>query len=120
MFGTRRTADFLSKASWWLGGSLAVLALAINLFFLPGRTTARAEREYHSAIRKTKHSSSTNITSAKPNSARYSATQIGLHVMDLSPSSNGAFLFFKEHKILMMSSSILSVEITTAFTGIQK
>ena len=40
MFGTRRTADFLSKASWWLGGSLAVLALAINLFFLPGQTTA--------------------------------------------------------------------------------
>jgi preprotein translocase subunit SecG len=40
MFGTRRTADFLSKASWWLAGSLAVLALAINLFFLPGQTTA--------------------------------------------------------------------------------
>lgn len=40
MFGSRRTADFLSKASWWLGGSLAVLALAINLFFLPGQTTA--------------------------------------------------------------------------------
>ncbi|MBE2281066.1 MAG: preprotein translocase subunit SecG [Ignavibacteriaceae bacterium] len=35
MFGTRRTADFLSKATWWLGGSLAVLALVINLFFLP-------------------------------------------------------------------------------------
>jgi preprotein translocase subunit SecG len=40
MFGTRRTADFLSKASWWLGGALAALALAINLFFLPGQTTA--------------------------------------------------------------------------------
>ena len=40
MFGTRRTADFLSKASWWLGGALAVLALSINLFFLPGQTTA--------------------------------------------------------------------------------
>lgn len=39
MFGTRRTADFLSKASWWLGGSLGVLALVINLFFLPGRST---------------------------------------------------------------------------------
>ncbi len=37
MFGTRRTADFLSKATWWLGGSLAVLALIINLFFLPGK-----------------------------------------------------------------------------------
>ena len=40
MFGTRRTADFLSKASWWLGGALGVLALSINLFFLPGQTTA--------------------------------------------------------------------------------
>jgi len=40
MFGTRRTADFLSKATWWLGGSLAVLAIVINLFFLPGQTTA--------------------------------------------------------------------------------
>ena len=36
MFGTRRTADFLSKATWWLGGSLGVLAIVINLFFLPG------------------------------------------------------------------------------------
>jgi preprotein translocase subunit SecG len=39
MFGTRRTADFLSKASWWLGGSLAVLTIIINLFFLPGQST---------------------------------------------------------------------------------
>jgi len=40
MFGARRTADFLSKASWYLGGALGVLALTINLFFLPGQTTA--------------------------------------------------------------------------------
>jgi len=40
MFGARRTADFLSKATWWLGGLLAVLAIAINLFFLPGQATA--------------------------------------------------------------------------------
>lgn len=39
VFGTRRTADFLSRATWWLGGILLVLALAINLFFLPGRMT---------------------------------------------------------------------------------
>ncbi len=39
MFGTRRTADFLSKASWWLGGALAVLTIIINLFFLPGQST---------------------------------------------------------------------------------
>ncbi len=40
MFGTRRTADFLSKASWWLAGSLAILTIIINLFFLPGQTSA--------------------------------------------------------------------------------
>ncbi len=40
MFGTRRTADFLSKATWWLGGILVFLAILINMFFLPGATTA--------------------------------------------------------------------------------
>lgn len=40
MFGTRRTADFLSKATWWLGGTLGILAIIINLFFLPGQTSA--------------------------------------------------------------------------------
>lgn len=43
VFGTRRTADFLSKTTWWLGGSLIVLALVINLFFLkPGSKTQRS------------------------------------------------------------------------------
>lgn len=40
MFGSRRTADFLSKGTWWLAGALAVIALVVNLFFLPGQTTA--------------------------------------------------------------------------------
>ncbi len=40
MFGSRRTADFLSKSTWWLGGGLLILAIAINLFFLPGQTTS--------------------------------------------------------------------------------
>jgi len=44
MFGTRRTADFLSKATWWLAGAIAVLAVVINLFFLPGQST-KAQRE---------------------------------------------------------------------------
>ncbi len=44
MFGTRRTADFLSKATWWLAGSIAVLAIVVNLFFLPGQSSA-AQRE---------------------------------------------------------------------------
>ena len=40
VFGTRRTADFLSKATWWLGGSLMVLAIVTNLFFLPKAGTS--------------------------------------------------------------------------------
>jgi preprotein translocase subunit SecG len=40
VFGTRRTADFLSKATWWLGGILAALALIVNLFFLPVQTSS--------------------------------------------------------------------------------
>ena len=39
MFGSRRTADFLSRATWWLGGTVAVLAIVVNLFFLPGKVT---------------------------------------------------------------------------------
>lgn len=39
MFGSRRTADFLSKGTWYLAGALAILAVVINLFFLPGQTT---------------------------------------------------------------------------------
>ncbi|HEX2866325.1 MAG TPA: preprotein translocase subunit SecG [Ignavibacteriales bacterium] len=37
MFGSRRTADFLSKGTWWLAGALVVLTIIINLFFLPGQ-----------------------------------------------------------------------------------
>ncbi|MFH1194916.1 MAG: preprotein translocase subunit SecG [bacterium] len=40
MFGSRRTADFLSKATWYLGATLLVLALVINLFFLPRQGTS--------------------------------------------------------------------------------
>jgi len=35
VFGTRRTADFLSQSTWWLAGVLVVLAIVVNLFFLP-------------------------------------------------------------------------------------
>ncbi|MFA6980703.1 MAG: preprotein translocase subunit SecG [Ignavibacteriaceae bacterium] len=35
VFGTRRTADFLSKSTWWLAGVLVILAIVVNLFFLP-------------------------------------------------------------------------------------
>lgn len=44
VFGTRRTADFLSRATWWLGGILALLTIITNLFFLPG-TQSRDEIE---------------------------------------------------------------------------
>jgi preprotein translocase subunit SecG len=43
MFGTRRTADFLSKATWWLAGMLALIALVANLFFLEGQTATERE-----------------------------------------------------------------------------
>jgi len=49
MFGTRRTADFLSRATWWLGGILAGLAIVANLFFLPGKVT----QEQRSIIQET-------------------------------------------------------------------
>ncbi|MBZ0200516.1 MAG: preprotein translocase subunit SecG [Ignavibacteriaceae bacterium] len=39
MFGSRRTADFLSRATWWLAGILTALTLMANIFFLPGQTT---------------------------------------------------------------------------------
>jgi preprotein translocase subunit SecG len=44
VFGTRRTADFLSKITWWLGAALLIMAVVINLFFLPGQSTS-AQRE---------------------------------------------------------------------------
>ena len=40
MFGSRRTADFLSKFTWWLASIVLGLALMINLFFLEGKKTA--------------------------------------------------------------------------------
>ncbi len=63
-FGTRRTADFLSKASWWLGGGLLVISLAINLFFLPGKTTS-AERD--SIIQNSRNQSAVPTQPAMPN-----------------------------------------------------
>jgi preprotein translocase subunit SecG len=35
MFGVRRTADFLIKATQWLAVIFGALALIINIFFLP-------------------------------------------------------------------------------------
>ena len=40
VFGVRRTADFLSKSTWWLAWSFIVIALVTNLFFLPGKKQA--------------------------------------------------------------------------------
>jgi preprotein translocase subunit SecG len=50
MFGSRRTADFLSTATWWLAGIVAILAIVINLFFLPGKVT----QEQKSIIQQTR------------------------------------------------------------------
>jgi preprotein translocase subunit SecG len=35
VFGVRRASDFLQKTTIWLGGSLVVLCIIANLFFLP-------------------------------------------------------------------------------------
>jgi len=43
MFGTRKTADFLGKATWYLGGALLILAIVINLFFLPSASKTQKE-----------------------------------------------------------------------------
>lgn len=40
VFGVRRASDFLSRATSYLAGAFIVLALLINLFFLPGKGKA--------------------------------------------------------------------------------
>ena len=40
VFGVRRTADFLTRATQILAGTFIVLSLLINIFFLPRPTTA--------------------------------------------------------------------------------
>ncbi len=40
VFGVRRTADFLSRATTWLAVAFMALALFVNLFFLPGKKEA--------------------------------------------------------------------------------
>jgi preprotein translocase subunit SecG len=40
VFGVRRTADFLSKATWILSAIFIGLCLIINIFFLPGKKEA--------------------------------------------------------------------------------
>lgn len=47
VFGTRRTADFLSKATWALAAALVILVLLANVFFLPA-----AEKGQESVIQK--------------------------------------------------------------------
>lgn len=37
VFGVRRASDFLSRATTYLAGAFIILALVINLFFLPGK-----------------------------------------------------------------------------------
>ncbi|HOV98231.1 MAG: preprotein translocase subunit SecG [Bacteroidetes bacterium] len=41
VFGVRRTSDFLTKATQWLAGIFMVLAIVINLWFLPRGTASR-------------------------------------------------------------------------------
>jgi preprotein translocase subunit SecG len=43
VFGVRRTADFLTRATTILATTFIVLALLINLFFLPGKSASSKE-----------------------------------------------------------------------------
>ena len=43
VFGVRRTADFLTRATTILATTFIVLALLINIFFLPGKGTSSRE-----------------------------------------------------------------------------
>ena len=43
VFGVRRTADFLIRATQVLAGAFILLSLVINIFFLPSRTTGPVE-----------------------------------------------------------------------------
>lgn len=65
VFGTRRTADFLSRATWWLGGIILVIAISVNLFFLPGQST-REQRE--SVIQSSRQQQAVPTTPALPQS----------------------------------------------------
>jgi preprotein translocase subunit SecG len=42
MFGTRRTADFLSQATWVLAAAIGILTIVANGFFLPKSTDAES------------------------------------------------------------------------------
>ncbi len=43
VFGVRRTADFLIRATQVLAAAFIILSLVINVFFLPTRSTANIE-----------------------------------------------------------------------------
>ncbi len=43
MFGVRRTADFLTNATWSLATGFVALALLINIFFLPRTGSSEGE-----------------------------------------------------------------------------
>ncbi len=45
VFGVRRTSDFLTKMTQWLAGIFMILALVINMWFLP-----RGEQKRESVI----------------------------------------------------------------------
>jgi preprotein translocase subunit SecG len=71
MFGTRRTSDFLSKATWWLGGILLGLSIIINLFFLP---SAKSKSEKESIIQSSKNAQSVPSVPALPKQTQSNPT----------------------------------------------
>ena len=41
VFGVRRASDFLSKSTTYLAGAFIIIAVVVNLFFLPGKGKAQ-------------------------------------------------------------------------------
>ncbi len=66
VFGARRTADFLSRATWWLGGALLVLALVINLFFLPKSSLDNKDSVIQSGKRQAVPAQQQSVPTQKP------------------------------------------------------
>ncbi|MBI5472032.1 MAG: preprotein translocase subunit SecG [Ignavibacteriae bacterium] len=65
MFGVRRTADFLSNATWILATSFVLIALIVNIFFLP-RVGATSEESVLQRTAPTTQSSGGQLPTTQP------------------------------------------------------
>ena len=66
MFGVRRTADFLSNATWIVATSFVLIALIVNIFFLPRVGSASDESVLQKAAPATQSSGGQLPTTPPP------------------------------------------------------